>query len=54
MHCVDVEGLLGTMASVAVHDVTRGRVPSRVPTMAATLPPKGTADRIAVTCRRRY
>lgn len=46
MHCGDVAGLLGTMASVAVHDITRGRVPSGVHTMAATLPPKGTADRI--------
>lgn len=42
----DVAGPVGVAASVSVHDVTRCRVPSGVHATAATLPPKGTADRI--------
>jgi hypothetical protein len=44
LHCTDVTGLVGVMASITVHEVTRGRVPSGVHVMAATLPPGDTAD----------
>ncbi|WP_077796363.1 saccharopine dehydrogenase NADP-binding domain-containing protein [Streptomyces sp. JHA26] len=44
LHCTDVTGLAGVIASVTAHEVTKGRVPSGVHVMAATLPPRDTAD----------
>ncbi|SPE99892.1 saccharopine dehydrogenase NADP-binding domain-containing protein [Streptomyces sp. MA5143a] len=44
LHCTDVTGLVGVVASTTAHEVTRGRVPSGVHVMAATLPPTATAD----------
>ncbi|MGW3968407.1 saccharopine dehydrogenase NADP-binding domain-containing protein [Streptomyces ardesiacus] len=44
LHCTDVTGLVGVMASITAHEVTRGRAPSGVHVMAATLPPRDTAD----------
>ncbi|MFH8798212.1 saccharopine dehydrogenase NADP-binding domain-containing protein [Streptomyces sp. NPDC017936] len=44
LHCTDVTGLVGVFASITAHEVTRGRVPSGVHVMAATLPPRDTAD----------
>ncbi|QES04566.1 hypothetical protein DEJ44_02385 [Streptomyces venezuelae] len=44
LHCTDVSGLVGVIASITTDEVTRGRVPSGVHVMAATLPPGDTAD----------
>ncbi|MFE3761193.1 hypothetical protein ACFXPI_05440 [Streptomyces sp. NPDC059104] len=44
LHCTDVTGLVGAMASLTAREVTMGRVPSGVHVMAATLPPRATAD----------
>ncbi|USQ85699.1 saccharopine dehydrogenase NADP-binding domain-containing protein [Streptomyces phaeoluteigriseus] len=44
LHCTDVTGLVAVIASITAHEVTRDRVPSGVHAMAATLPPRDTAD----------
>ncbi|WP_327373292.1 saccharopine dehydrogenase NADP-binding domain-containing protein [Streptomyces sp. NBC_01216] len=44
MHCTNVSGLVGVLASVAVHEAAGGRLPSGTHPAAATLPPRGTAD----------
>ncbi|MGC4950370.1 saccharopine dehydrogenase NADP-binding domain-containing protein [Streptomyces sp. DT224] len=44
LHSTDVTGLVGVIASITAHEVTRGRVASGVHVMAATLPPEATAD----------
>ncbi|MGW2086498.1 saccharopine dehydrogenase NADP-binding domain-containing protein [Streptomyces sp. NPDC001880] len=44
LHCTDVTGLVGVIASITAHEVTGGQVPSGVHVMAATLPPGATAD----------
>lgn len=44
LHCTDVTGLVAVIASITAHEVTRGRVPSGVHVMAATLPPQDTAE----------
>ncbi|MDX3525579.1 saccharopine dehydrogenase NADP-binding domain-containing protein [Streptomyces sp. ID05-39B] len=44
LHCTDVTGLVGVIASITAHEVTRDRVPSGIHVMAATLPPRDTAD----------
>ncbi|GLV87289.1 hypothetical protein Slala03_69780 [Streptomyces lavendulae subsp. lavendulae] len=43
-HRTDVTGLVGVIASITAHEVTRGRIPSGLHVMAATLPPRATAD----------
>ncbi|MGW0555817.1 saccharopine dehydrogenase NADP-binding domain-containing protein [Streptomyces sp. NPDC002926] len=44
LHCTDVSGLVGVIASITADEVTKGRVPAGVHVMAATLPPGDTAD----------
>ncbi|MEU8653494.1 saccharopine dehydrogenase NADP-binding domain-containing protein [Streptomyces sp. NPDC048737] len=44
LHCTDVTGLAGVFASITAHEVTGDRVPPGVHVMAATLPPRDTAD----------
>ncbi|EST32923.1 hypothetical protein M878_13895 [Streptomyces roseochromogenus subsp. oscitans DS 12.976] len=44
LHSTDVTGLVGVIASITAHEVTRGRVSPGVHIMAATLPPRATAD----------